>query len=421
MTEDSFDDDSFDDLDIPAWIGAEPARRRAATRSAAQSNAQPNAPRRASSSDLLEAQDPYDPFLASGDSGQGYVRLPRRHRGARRVAVGSLVAFAIVVAALAGTGFWLVRQLDPGGAAGATVIVDLPIGATTPDIARLLEAAGVVGNRTIFEQYLKLKGPSRYQSGKYAFSQNSSMSEAVAAVGKGPIPPGFVQVTVPEGLRLEEIRARMAAAVPWLEPAELDAALLANTIRSRYQPNDIATLEGLVFPETYRVEEGATAKTAVTQMLSQFDQVAAELKLDSRATKLGFSPYQIVIIASMIEREARVPEDRPKIARVIYNRLAAKMRLDIDATVIYAVGGKTSLTVSDLGFDSPYNTRLYKGLPPTPIAAPGKASLEAALAPSDGPWLYYVLADREGRHYFTDSASEFDRAVADAEDAGLIK
>ena len=123
----------------------------------------------------------------------------------------------------------------------------------------------------------------------------------------------------------------------------------------------------------------------------------------------------------MIEREARVPEDRPKIARVIYNRLSAKMRLDIDATVVYAVGGKTSLTGADLEIDSPYNTRLYKGLPPTPIAAPGQASLEAALAPSEGPWLYYVLADREGRHYFTDSARDFDRAVAEAEEAGLLK
>ena len=272
MTDDRFGDD--DDLDIPSWIGAEPARRsRPATRPSPSASTQPEAttrtlavvsPKLGSPSALVQ-DDSYEPFLVEDlDGGRGYVRLPRRHRGVRRVAMGGLVVFALVVLGLGGAGLWLVRQLDPVGEAGDSVVVDLPLGATTPDIARLLDEAGVVKNRTIFEQYLKFKGPSRYESGKYSFSKNSSMSEAVAAVGQGPIPAAFVQLTLPEGLRVDEIRARLLSGVPWFDPAEVDAVLLANTLRSRYQPGDVATLEGLVFPAATRGPLNLSARPGET-------------------------------------------------------------------------------------------------------------------------------------------------------------
>jgi UPF0755 protein len=128
-----------------------------------------------------------------------------------------------------------------------------------------------------------------------------------------------------------------------------------------------------------------------------------------------------VIIASMIEREARVPEERPMIARVVYNRLRDGMTLGIDATVIYALGRHTDvLTRSDLEIDSPYNTRRFAGLPPTPIASPGRESLEAALNPAPGDWLYYVIADEDGRHTFTENYRDFERAVAEARSKGLL-
>jgi UPF0755 protein len=124
--------------------------------------------------------------------------------------------------------------------------------------------------------------------------------------------------------------------------------------------------------------------------------------------EMGISVYEAIIVASMIEAEASVAGDRDKIAAVIYNRLDEGMTLGIDATVLYAIGEhKEELTVSDLEVDSPYNTRKYPGLPPTPIGAPGSASLEAALNPADGTWLYYVLADCEGNHAFSTSYDEF--------------
>jgi UPF0755 protein len=156
-------------------------------------------------------------------------------------------------------------------------------------------------------------------------------------------------------------------------------------------------------------------------MATHFEVVADEIQLDARAAAMGYTPQQIITIASMIEEEARVDEDRTKIARVIYNRLASGTRLDIDATTLYAVGKEgNTLTQSDLDSDSPYNTRKVSGLPPGPIASPGRASLEAALAPVDGPWTYYVLADEDGHHAFTDDPDEFERLVAEAEEKGLL-
>jgi UPF0755 protein len=126
-------------------------------------------------------------------------------------------------------------------------------------------------------------------------------------------------------------------------------------------------------------------------------------------------------VASLVEEEAKTDGDRPKIARVIYNRVAEDMKLEIDATVPYALGmHKTELTQSDLEVDSPYNTRRYKGLPPTPIAAPGRASLEAALNPEEGPWIFYVLADAEGNHFFTDDYDEFLQKKEEGQEAGLL-
>jgi UPF0755 protein len=144
-------------------------------------------------------------------------------------------------------------------------------------------------------------------------------------------------------------------------------------------------------------------------------------RFDPATMPRHLSPYQILTIASMVEREAKVPEDRPKIARVIYNRLAKGQPLQIDATVQYALGdGKPRLSTEDLQVDSPYNTYLHTGLPPTPIASPGEASIEAAIRPADGPWLFYVLIDGDGHHAFTASATEFARLKDEARRKGLL-
>ena len=212
-------------------------------------------------------------------------------------------------------------------------------------------------------------------------------------------------------------------ALPEFDEAELNSALYGGSIRSSFQPEGNINLEGLLFPDTYQVGEDDFEDEAglVSRMAEQFDDVAAELGYNEAQTRIGLTPYEVIIVASMVEEEARVPEDRAKIARVIYNRIARDMRLEIDATVLYAIQQHTAeLTQADLAVDSPYNTRLYKGLPPTPIATPGRASLEAALNPAEGDWLFYVLADADGSHFFTDSYDEFLNQVNRSRAEGLF-
>jgi uncharacterized YceG family protein len=155
-------------------------------------------------------------------------------------------------------------------------------------------------------------------------------------------------------------------------------------------------------------------------MVGHFDEVMGALDANNRAAALGYTPYQTLIVASLVEKEARVPEDRAKVARVIYNRLAASVPLGIDATLCYEQGQTPcSLTQSVLDAPTPYNTRVNTGLPPTPIASPGRASIEAALGPAEGDWLYYVLAGEDGHHAFTADYNEFQQLKAQCAEMGL--
>ena len=183
-----------------------------------------------------------------------------------------------------------------------------------------------------------------------------------------------------------------------------------------HRPKGETSLEGLLFPDTYGIEPDDTAVGVVQEMLDQLEVVLSRYQLSTAPQ--GLTPYQLLIVASMIEREAKVDADRPKIAAVIYNRLAAGKRLEIDATVEYAVG-HAKLTAKDLPSSSPYNTYTSDGLPPTPIAAPGEAAIKAALQPADGDWIYYVLATKEGEHAFTRSYQEFLKLKAKARAKGL--
>jgi UPF0755 protein len=174
-----------------------------------------------------------------------------------------------------------------------------------------------------------------------------------------------------------------------------------------YLPEDAESEEGFLFPETYEFVEGDTrAPQVIRKLLDQFGTEAESLQW-ANATDLGVTPYEVVTIASMIEEEARLDEERALIAGVIYNRLQLGMTLGIDATLLYddpTPDGQ--LSFSDLETDTPYNTRINPGLPPTPIASPGRASLEAALNPAETEFLYYVLCGEDGHHAFGTTAEE---------------
>ena len=316
---------------------------------------------------------------------------------------------------------WLQRQLDPPGEPRGSFLVEIPSGAGVNDIARILANEEVVANATVAR--LWWRDADDLQAGSYYFAENMSVDAARGVLEAGPLPPAGESITIPEGLWLSEIADRLLDSLPEFDPAELQAALADGQIRSRYMPAGIASLEGVLFPDTYQVDEAGVSdeRDLVRRMVEQFDAVAAQIGYDDAVERIGLTPYQLLVTASIVEAEAARSEDRPKVARVIYNRLNEGMPLQMDATVLYALGQrKSSLTLTDLDVDSPYNTRRFPGLPPTPIAAPGRESLAAAMNPYPGEWLYFVLVERDGTLFFTEDYDEFLVRAADARARGVF-
>ena len=366
---------------------------------------------------------------------EDYVYVPEDRGIGRKFAYVGLCFVLIIVLVIGASGYWLMNQVNPSGGDGEPVTLVIPNDAGLATISRLLEEKGIVSNATIFRYYAKYKDISTVKAGEYdRLYTNDSMDDVIARLNQGPIPPKFSEVTFPEGLWLSETAMTAISAYPEMDPFEFSTVLGSpDTARSRYMPEG-KPFDGFLFPATYRVEDPdrANEQKLVDQMVKQFDTVGQEIGLDNatamlegQAGRLEITPYDAVIVASLIEGEANQPEERAKVARVIYNRLREGMKLQLDATVPYALGEKKEeLTKSDLEVDSPYNTRRYEGLTPTPINSPGKDSLVAALNPSteDGSdgWLYYVLIDKEGHHLFTDDYQEFLRAGEKAQAEGVF-
>ncbi len=349
-----------------------------------------------------------------------------KRRGSRRRILLGCVAATLVV--LIGLGYWVNAQVNPGSA-GEPVGFTIPKGSTSADVGRSLEQQGIITSATVFGWYLKINGGGPFQAGDYdGLRLHSSMGAVISALEKGPAPPKTVSFLVREGLWVSETKALIVQTFPTIEAATLDAAM--GSTHPTLQPKSSTNLEGFLFPAKYEVAQTdvGNAQKILDQMITAFDRVSAAEGLPDASTKLAgvagrttITPYQALIVASLVESEAKVPEDRAKIARVIYNRMARGEMLGIDASVLYALQKrKTSLTNSDLKVDSPYNTRLKNGLPPTPINSPGQDSIHAALNPTPGDWLYYVLTDTDGHHYFTNNAADFQRAVNDAKARGVF-
>jgi uncharacterized YceG family protein len=251
-----------------------------------------------------------------------------------------------------------------------------------------------------------------------------SYAAAITALSQPPPAAIIVKLVIPEGFTRAQI-AELAARET-LTRSYLAASVSSPVLRPRHYgaPSGTASLEGFLFPATYEIAAGAPATRLVAEQLVAFKERFGA-SLFQRARALGETPYQLLTVASMIEREAKVAADRPRIAAVIYNRLRAHMPLAIDATIYYAIELQRGiaaytgeLTASQLQMDSPYNTRTHTGLPPTPIANPGEASIEAAEHPSHVPYLYYVLgADGCGEHVFSSTYARFREDVAAYEHA----
>jgi len=341
---------------------------------------------------------------------------------ARLVVVGGFIVFILVVAFLADKGWnWFNERSASTSttvAAQVTVQVVITPGMTASEIGKLLQDKGIVSSSSNFVDLVNSRGTqSALKPGTYEFYKGQKPLDVIAMLEQGEAAPSF-KVTIPEGLAVSQIADRLT------KDGSMDGAAYADLAS---KPNkfvlpdiggktaNVTILEGLLFPSTYYLLKGASGPAdLIAAQLKAFSDKTASLPWQ-KAVTLGVSTYQIVIIASIIEKEAKVADERAEIAAVIYNRLKAKMTLGIDATVRYAVGKWTDpLTSADLAIDSPYNTRVLKGLPPTPISNPGVASLRAALEPASVNYLYYVLKDTAGHHFFTASYDEFQKAKANA-------
>src|SRR5829696_1121048 len=254
--------------------------------------------------------DVYDEDDFDDDDFDGDEEPPRRGRWRRR-----LIALAVVMAVLAGALFagwrYVDRRIDPPGGPGEAVAVEIPEGSSTGDIGKLLAGSGVISDSTVWGWYTRVKYVGSIQAGRYEMHRNSSFGEALAALKAGPEAPPALMVTVPEGYTVRQMIERVTSpenGVAGFEPDKVQAALDSGVARSRFVPADEASAEGTLFPETYRLEEGDDEAALVKQMIGQFDSVMDELEAERRAAELGVTPYEIVIIASLVEEEARVPE-----------------------------------------------------------------------------------------------------------------
>ena len=331
-----------------------------------------------------------------------------------------LVGAVLTVFLVAGAGLvWIRNQIDPGSA-GKPVLVTVPRGLSTSGVADLLERKGVITNATVFRYYAELKGLGPIQAGDYQLRRHSGLDGVVTALRRGASIEEPDRLTIPEGLTVDEIAERVGR-LPGRSTDRFLGVARSGTIRAPLQPAESTTLEGMLYPDTYFFTKKDDETAILSRMVDGLTRTTDELGYDQARAKVGLSPYQTVIVASLVEREAKVDEDRGKVARVIYNRLAKGMPLQIDATLEYELPQhKTRLLDKDKQIGSPYNTYKIAGLPPGPIANPGRKSLEAAIDPTPGPWLYYVLADATGRHAFASNLAEFNRLVAQAHAKGLL-
>lgn len=344
---------------------------------------------------------------------------------ARRVLVGGILVVLLGAIVAAVVLVWAMRQIDPGPPGPQIASVEIPRGAGLDEIATLLEEQKVLTSATVFRWYARFRSKgSDWKAGTYVtFRERSPMADVIDVLDEGPVPPEQAALTIVPGTRVSQQLEAIAAAFPGITVDQLNATLLSGQVTSKYLPAGASSWEGLLAPETYAFPKEATARDILQRLADQQVKVLDELGYDRAEALAGRSAYELVIIASLIEREAGVPEDeRGKIARVIENRLERRQPLGIDASILFGLGRTSGeLTASDLALDTPYNTRLRAGLPPTPIAAPSRESLAAAINPPDGPWLYYVLISNDPpTHFFTDSAREFERAKADAKRRGVF-
>jgi len=355
----------------------------------------------------------------------GFIDPNHKARPGREVAARLKSAFAVCLAlvVLLGGGWFVYTKVsglvislqlapDYEGSGTGEVVVTIESGATTTEIADALVRANVVKSSTAFLNAVRDSPDAvNLQAGTYRMKSQMSATEALKLMQD---PKSLLRdfVLVQEGLRLSQQLQAISDGTK-IPLKDLEAA--AKDKKALKLPSYAKNAEGFLFPNTYEITDNTTAAEILGMMSAQYRTVAKDVDVEGRASSLGVTPLQLVTIASIVEREVNKADDRPRVARVIYNRLAQKMKLQMDSTVHYAINDYTTVTTTDAqrATNSPYNTYKVTGLPPGPISAPGQASLEAAASPEAGDWLYFVTVNLDtGETRFAKTIEEHEANVA---------
>ena len=361
-------------------------------------------------------------------------RRDRRRRRRRRRGFGSFLAVILSLAVIGGIGYgavtvgrdWLgdlfAGPADYEGPGQGSVQVTIPSGATIREIGNILFDADVVASSDAFVNAAQDHPDGlSIQAGDYTLMREMNSTDAVEALLGATALVG--RVTIPEGFRTEQVVARIAEETEFTEE-DLTAAIEQAPELGLPEYAEGNT-EGFLFPATYDLRPDTTAESLVQTMISRFQRAAEDVDLVARAEAAGYTPLEVVTMASIIQREVRHNEDMPRVSEVIHNRLSGacaangvpEQRLQMDSTVHYALNSYESVytTEEQRGTDSPYNTYRNGGLPPGPIAMPGEAALDAALSPSGEDFCYFVTVDLEsGETRFAVTEAEHQANVADS-------
>lgn len=362
--------------------------------------------------------------------------LPRQSRIVKWTVWGVFALVTLLIVVAGWVGWWYLDRTSPDGELGDPVEFIVRDVDDLDSLAGRLQQEGFVEDASVFTWYVGRQGGLDVVPGYYQLRPGDHMGNVLARL-RTPPDETYKSVTFPEGFTLQQMGARLAEEQPRLTVDGFLAAANNPAVPSTLRPPGVTSLEGLLFPDTYQVSNADNEGQVVERMVALMERVAEQEDLVDGAAALQRSPYEVLVVASMIEKEAKLDEDRPKIARVIYNRLFVQMPLQIDAAVYYQQD--RSIPFPQLReIDTPYNTYLHLGLPPTPIANPGRASIRAALHPAPNPpagdpickvlpdrtqgcvYLYYVIANEEGGHAFAVTGEQHQANVDAAAAAGLL-
>ncbi|MGI5921959.1 MAG: endolytic transglycosylase MltG [Syntrophomonadaceae bacterium] len=320
------------------------------------------------------------------------------------------LGFLAVILSLTAYYAYLYNQTLPVNPHDKSLIdVVIPADSNARQIASLLKENNLIRSESVFTSYCRRKElDNQLKAGHFQFSRSQSVEQIVAAIIQGKTVS--LSLTIPEGFTVKQIgdllvQRKICTLEQWQQ------ALNKEYNYDFLKPAQNGSLEGFLFPDTYLLSENPSAEEIINKMLKNFENVW-NTGFAKQAQEKNMGVYQVITFASIIEKEAKLDAERKIISGVINNRLKDGMPLQICATVIYCLGGnKDEVTYKDLQVDSPYNTYLYPGLPPGPIACPGKPSIEAALNPAHHTYFYYV-SKGDGSHYFSRTYSEHLQAKA---------